>query len=249
VIVTTSFIVAATPRTGSTLLCEGLESTGIAGRPGEFFAPDFRVFWCRHWSMPEDASFETYLVAARSYGTTPNGVYGLKIQQGHVSDLAREASFVGEHFGGDNDDVLEYLFPGSQYVNLVRRDRRAQAISFYRALATNEWVKRPTEDEQRLVFQLPRPEAPLAFDANAIRDLEEQLARQQDAWERYFFKRAIAPLVIEYEALVQDYEGQIARTLEFLSLDASVAQTLPSPRTVRQADEHTAAWRVRLDHA
>ena len=34
---TRSYLVCATPRSGSTLLCEGLESTGVAGRPREYF--------------------------------------------------------------------------------------------------------------------------------------------------------------------------------------------------------------------
>jgi LPS sulfotransferase NodH len=32
-----SYLVCATPRSGSTLLCETLEQTGIAGRPREYF--------------------------------------------------------------------------------------------------------------------------------------------------------------------------------------------------------------------
>lgn len=244
---TRRFIVAATPRTGSNLLCEGLEATGTAGRPAEVFAPDFRPFWCRHWGLPEDASFSEFLAAATRHGTTSNGVFGLKIQKMHVAVLARQASFVGEYFEGENDDVLEFLFPGASYINTVRRDRRAQAISYYRALWTNEWVRRPTEDEQRLVFQLPpRAIDPPAFDGDAIQALEGEIARQQDSWDRYFWKRDITPLVMEYESLDADYTGQIARALEFLHLDASVVRTLPPPRLVRQADEMTDQWRQLL---
>src|SRR6201991_2549603 len=32
-----SYLVCATPRSGSTLLCEALKSTGVAGRPEEYF--------------------------------------------------------------------------------------------------------------------------------------------------------------------------------------------------------------------
>src|SRR5438309_9224996 len=34
---TRSYLVCATPRSGSTLLCETLEATGVAGRPREYF--------------------------------------------------------------------------------------------------------------------------------------------------------------------------------------------------------------------
>ena len=32
-----SYLVCATPRSGSTLVCHALEETGVAGRPGEYF--------------------------------------------------------------------------------------------------------------------------------------------------------------------------------------------------------------------
>jgi len=32
-----SYLMCATPRCGSTLLCDGLEATGLAGRPREYF--------------------------------------------------------------------------------------------------------------------------------------------------------------------------------------------------------------------
>src|SRR5687767_6906049 len=32
-----AYLVCATPRSGSTLLCEALKATGVAGRPGEYF--------------------------------------------------------------------------------------------------------------------------------------------------------------------------------------------------------------------
>jgi len=34
-----SYLICPTPRSGSTLLCEPLEGTGIAGRPDEYFQP------------------------------------------------------------------------------------------------------------------------------------------------------------------------------------------------------------------
>jgi LPS sulfotransferase NodH len=126
-----TYIVASTPRTGSSLLCEGLWQTGIAGRPGEVFAPDFRHLWYRRWCLNPHAGFDAYLRAAASNGTTPNGVFGFKIQWMHVPVLAREA-------GASPDTVLDVLFPGAVFVNTVRRDRRAQALSWYRAEVTGE---------------------------------------------------------------------------------------------------------------
>ena len=244
------YIVAATPRTGSNLLCEGLEATSIAGRPAEFFAPDFREHWCRHWCIGTDVSFCEYYNAAILYGTTGNGVFGLKIQQMHVKSLAASASFTDGHFYCGMGGVLEHMFPAAAYIQTIRSDRRAQAISYYRALATNEWVRRGTEEEQGQDFRLaPSIAGTPAFNADAIRALEADVAQQGEAWQQYFRDRGIVPLVIDYEALAEHYRETISQVLDFLGLPTDAAETIPPPRLVRQADELTKCWRDRLDAA
>jgi LPS sulfotransferase NodH len=233
-----SYIVASSPRTGSYLLCEGLESTGIAGRPTEVFSPEFQWIWRRRWSLGPAPCFQDYLAAALRHGTTSNGIYGLKIHWMHVSALARQADFPG-----NDSDVLDHLFPGAAYIRIVRRDRRAQAISFFRARATNEWWR---------IDGLPNDQSngcrPV-FDAGAILALEAEMARQDFAWEQYLRERAIQPMVIEYEALTQDYRGQVARALSFLGLDPHAARNIPPPRLVRQSDALTDEWRALLEAA
>lgn len=224
-----SYIVAATPRTGSSLLCEGLEATGIAGCPAEVFAPDFRGRWYKYWLLSQSASFSDYLDAAFRHGTTNNGMYGLKIQWMHIAVLARKLSFVG-----NSDDVLESLFPDAAFVNIVRRDRRAQALSWFRAITTNEWWR--FKGDQKT------PIEPI-FDGDTVRTLEAEIMQQQSAWEQYFLKRRIEPLVIEYEELSRDYQGQVARVLAFLHLNVSAAYLIPPPRLVRQSDDLTLRWR------
>jgi trehalose 2-sulfotransferase len=232
-----SYIVAASPRTGSTLLCQGLVDTNIAGHPTECFSPHLKDVWQERWGLSSHANFTEYFDCAIRFGTTANNVYGLKIHWMHINRFAQTASFVG-----DSEEVLQALFPGSLFINIVRRDRRAQAISFFRANTTKQWHARTNWINYKSET-FPEP----SFDADAIRKLEMRLARQQLAWEQYFRKRGLHPLTIEYEVLADDYKGQIARALRYLGLDESVAQGLPPSRLVRQADEITVAWRQRLD--
>jgi LPS sulfotransferase NodH len=231
-----SYIIASTPRTGSSLLCEGLTATGIAGRPSEVFAPILREEWNQYWSLDPDASFQDFLHAAFLHGTTDNGVYGLKIQWMHVATLAQEMSFQGERA-----EVLEHLIPGATFINIVRHDRRSQALSWFRAIATNEWWRTQSAENTRTPSEVP------ALDCTAVRSLEVEIEMQQQAWKRYFLMRGIEPLIVEYEELAQDYPGQIARVLAFLGLDASAASSLPPPRLVRQSDRFTEHWRRVMD--
>ena len=229
------YIVAATPRTGSSLLCECLLETGVAGRPAELFAPAFRGLWRKHLAVSPEATFDDYLREARRYGTTSNGVYALKIQWMHVGTLASEIGFQGP-----SDGVLESLFPGASFVNIVRRDRRAQAISWYRAIETSEWW--------RFSGDLRIKKRPV-LDVNSVLRLEEDIERQQLSWERYFRDRSITPLTVEYELLAGDYRAQTERVLRFLGLDFTTARSLPVPLLVRQSDDLNARWRERIELA
>lgn len=224
-----AYIVASTPRTGSNLLCEGLAATRVAGRPQEFFAPDFRDAWQKHWGLDDSVRPQEYVATALRHGTSQNGVVAFKIQWMHVAPLAAELGLPQAH-------VLSGLLPDAAFVNTVRRDRLSQALSWFRAIATREWSR---------LHDSPAPPAP-ALDAEAVRHLELHIAWQQTAWTDYFQRRGIVPLTVEYEALDCDYRGQIRRVLEFLGLDPCLADAIAPPRLARQADEVTARWRQRL---
>ena len=66
-----------------------------------------------------------------AFAATENGVRGVKIHWRHVVSLARTLGF-----RGDPGVVLEVLFPAAVFVNIVRADRRAQALSLFRAETT-----------------------------------------------------------------------------------------------------------------
>jgi trehalose 2-sulfotransferase len=227
------YIVASSPRTGSYLLCEGLETTGIAGRPTEVFSPEFHYVWKGRWRLPDDCSFATYFRAALRHGTTSNGVYGVKIHWMHVPRLAAWTGVAG--------DVLEHLFPGARFVHITRRDQRAQALSYFRALATNEWWRIEGVPNTQKNGHVP------VFDAAAVLALERQLQVQDQAWTTYFRARNSVPLTVEYEALAANYRGEVARVLDHLGLDATAAAAIPAPRLVCQSNEATATWRGWMD--
>lgn len=230
------YIVASTPRTGSNLFCECMEATGIAGNPMEAFAPDFKSIWYRRWSLPEDASFADYLQAAIHHGTR-NNVFGLKIQWMHVPGLARDAGLP------DNGDVLDALFACNRFINIIRRDRLAQAISWYRAIETNEWYRVQGSNSGPGNGLHPQ------FSPKGIRDLERHLEWQQHAWNHYFQKRGITPFIIEYEALAENHRTQTANALAFLGLNPERAFEMPPPRLMRQADDVSIRWQQLMEAA
>jgi LPS sulfotransferase NodH len=173
--VTTTYIIASTMRTGSYLLCEGLYATGCAGHPREIFCPERRKNYCGEWQLPPGISFEEYLRTAVRKGTTNNGVCGMKIHAHHVEPLARQCGEITKPWR-----ILARLFPTAQYIHLRRQDRRAQAISWYRAKITNEWYRISGETQDDLTGKEPQ------LDPSEIHRMEIELEHQDRRWEEFF---------------------------------------------------------------
>jgi LPS sulfotransferase NodH len=71
-----SYIICATPRSGSYLLCEALRNTGVAGQPTEYVSPTFESYWAAKWGTQ---TYREYLNKVLEVGTSANGVFGLKV--------------------------------------------------------------------------------------------------------------------------------------------------------------------------
>ncbi|HEV3271770.1 MAG TPA: Stf0 family sulfotransferase [Candidatus Methylacidiphilales bacterium] len=232
----TTYIIASTMRTGSYLLCEGLEATGRAGHPREIFCPERRKNYAGQWRLAPDIGFDDFLRASVEKGTTKNGVFGMKIHGHHVEPLARECGEAGGPWR-----VLRRLFPDAKYIHLRRHDRRAQAISWYRAVVTNEWWRIPGVKDWDLTGRQPE------FNGAEIHRLEIELERQEKAWAEFFTAEPVEVLDMDYETLAADYRGEVARVLAFIGEDPELAKKLPEPRMVRQRDGMTEEWRQRMD--
>src|SRR4051812_21571952 len=73
------YMICTNPRSGSWLLAEGLEGTGIAGHPREWFNEYEEREYPLRWGIPAPSgSYEQYLSRLLEEGTTANGVFGLK---------------------------------------------------------------------------------------------------------------------------------------------------------------------------
>ncbi len=70
-------MICATPRSGSTLLCEALQDTGVAGKPDEYFGPMHVPRWRDQWQV----SAVDYVDQVLEHGSTANGVFGVKIMK------------------------------------------------------------------------------------------------------------------------------------------------------------------------
>src|ERR1022692_3733513 len=123
-----SYIICCNPRTGSWLLAETIEKTGIAGRPREYFMPEHEQIVSAQHNL---RSFAAYLAWLRQAGSTPNGTLGIKAHRYQFADFVQRLTGVPPN--ASTDAQLREVFPDLRYVWLTRADRILQAISHYRA--------------------------------------------------------------------------------------------------------------------
>ena len=235
-----SYLVCATPRSGSTLLCEGLKATGVAGRPEEYFEalpatgrprtpddyladlddPEAHALLGAapspeappYSSLHDVEAHEDHLARVRAWGTTPNGVFGAKVMWGHVADPAA-------------------LYPRARYVWVRRRDIVRQAISFWRALQTQSW-----REEGAPGAGGPEPQ----YRFSAVRHLVDLLASHDAAWARFFDGRTV--LELTYEEIAADLPRALERTLEHLGVERPRDWPPALPAMRRQADGMSDIW-------
>jgi hypothetical protein len=102
----TSYFVCGTPRSGSWFLCGLLASTGVAGRPHEWFWRDTEEANRGAWDV---SSFPEYLARVRDAATTPNGVFGSKLMWGYTEDLLERLRQLGN--ASSDRSLIERYFP------------------------------------------------------------------------------------------------------------------------------------------
>jgi LPS sulfotransferase NodH len=260
-----SYLICTTPRSGSTLLCELLTGTGIAGTPDEYFqqlrstrqpmtARDY-LAGVANELIPQDDhtgeleqhdlydphrffNFEEYLDWVRDRATTPNGVFGAKIMWPYMAGLVDGLSTIpGNDAGMAPAEVFGRTFPRLHYVWLRRMDKVRQAVSLWRAIQTWHW-----RTDARAKSGAPAAVSQLRYSFEAIDHLRRQLIASDRAWEIYFEGTGIAALTLTYEDVVEDMHRTVTRTLDHVGIRYPAGTRYGVPDTARQADELSERW-------
>lgn len=241
-----AYIICGTPRSGSTLLCEMLWASRVAGRPNSFFRQQDIAEWADSWGVPhpsgvENAAFDrAYLAAMLQAGTAQTGIFGIRIMWGSMADTRRRLSrALGKD--GDVTDLLSLAFGQPLYLHVMRQDKIAQAISRLRAEQSGVWHL--SADGQ--VLEGSSTLQPIAYDRDRIADLVAELREHEAAWERFFADRRIEPLRLEYETTALDPIAALRRILLRLGLDPAAADNVAVP-TAKMSDSTSVQWAERF---
>jgi LPS sulfotransferase NodH len=163
-----SYLVCATPRSGSTLVCHALEETGVAGRPEEYFEalrhsgrprrPEEYFLGVEDQSIRDHlgersvgsdpqprsplwsrAAYDRYLEWAFEAGTTENGVFGAKLMWGYFGEFVSLLRNVPAYRDVPLAELMPTVFPDLTFVRVVRANKVRQAVSLWKAVQTATW--------------------------------------------------------------------------------------------------------------
>jgi LPS sulfotransferase NodH len=226
-----SYILCGTPRTGSTLLCSLLSSTGVAGKPESYFRELDQRKWAARFgvSISEDGEFDyaEFVAGALRSGSTANGVFAARVMWGTLSLIV---SGLDPHSGRRSDvDVLEGALGALRFVHLQRRDVVGQAVSWARAEQSAYWQH---GDEVRAEPRL---------DLEQVDNLVSTIQDHNAAWRSWFAAEAVEPLTVNYESLVTDPGKTVEEILGWIDTRPPIDWTPVSPHR-RQANEINADW-------
>jgi|SRR5579875_19530 len=232
-----SYLICATPRSGSSLLCETLDASQIAGHPQEFFWEGFEPIWRERWGA---ADYRAYLHGAIAEGTTPNGVFGAKIMRSHLDDFLTRVRTALNLPSERTTAVLEAIFPRLRYIWITRRDTVRQAVSHARAEQTGVW-----NDDGRDEIGARQP----TYDFERIDDLVRQIDEHNESWQGFFAANGIEPFHLIYEDLARAPEAAVIEILRHLGVDVPPDLHFRERRLRKQADSLSEEWvaRYRLE--
>jgi hypothetical protein len=229
-----SYLICSTMRSGSTLLTDGLIETGVAGRPLEFFDKQHHGQWINVLQSTSDADFFAKVL---KYGTSGNGVFGAKVHWVQIKNMAKIIDRPDAFLPDGTHDYLKDVFPNLHYIHLYREDTVRQAVSLFKAINTQKWWDREGEPLSG-TYEL----SPDAFNFAEIDALVHEMANREQKWWRYFKQRSIEPFTIKYEHFEDNYESTILQVLDYLKLEPPAGFKLSPPKLKKQADLLSEEW-------
>jgi LPS sulfotransferase NodH len=227
------YIIAATPRTGSWLLCDCLRQTGVAGRPAEYGVRGDEATWRKFYGFGSHRAYFDRLIPLH---TTPNGVFGLKLMWWQLTGLADDAhEYLGVRPLG-LDAITDLAGPVS-FIWMRRRDRLRQAVSWVRAEQTQRWSSQQAGGAEP------------SYDAESIASALARIEQQEMRWESLLSSQPAGTLPVFYEDFCRDVTGGLGRILQFLGLEFDLESNPVTPRLQKQAGSSSQTWirRARAD--
>jgi LPS sulfotransferase NodH len=267
----TSYLICSTPRTGSSLLCDSLRATGLAGRPEEYFQFRARTGEPRRpreyfeGLHPTEAEEIFAILGARSRGEEDEERYDpsrFPRYEDYLTWTIDEATTPNGVFGAKvmwgyfNGFVtgLRWAIPGRQRLPIGRLAPSVFPNLHY------VWMTR--QDKVAQAVSLWRalqswswssdqnPDANTAehlrYSYPAIRHLRSDIEQHDREWAEYFELCGATPHVVVYEDLRTFLPETVLGILEHMGLRTGRGVTIPQVKRRSQSDDLSRQWAERF---
>ncbi|BAZ45607.1 hypothetical protein NIES4102_26330 [Chondrocystis sp. NIES-4102] len=197
-----AYAIFTTPRSGSTYLCELLQSTNIAGYPSEHFRLATQ-------ELAHNCNFDYFRLLNNliKYRSTKNGIFGTKFISHFLFELQRTKP--------EFKKLFEYI---DKFILLVREDKIAQAVSIVLAQKTSVWHL--YDNSKKMDYQSKLGE--IKIDEALLTDVEQKytaIINQEARLKKILENNKIKSLEVIYEDVVIDPKLEVNKILDYLEID------------------------------
>jgi LPS sulfotransferase NodH len=223
-----ALFICAIPRSGSTLLCDLLQATGVAGNPMEYGVQDNEQTWRRTHGFSDHRNY--FIHYTHRLSVTSNGIFSAKLMFRQIASFVEDLKRYKSIDSGGTVETLDRAFGKPRYVQVLRRDRERQAISLVRAEQTSAWAS---------------PQAPRGspeYDPVRLDHTLALLQRLESGWnETLAHVDRSRKMTLHYEDIVEDMAGTVSSVLSWMQI-ADRPRPFRPPSMERQSDAMTEEW-------
>ena len=235
-----SYIICATPRCGSHLLAEALQTTGIAGKPDEYFLPN------KHGQLQNEAgviaerfgekSLEEFRQLVLELGSSSNNVFGIILHGTYLQSIINNFQNMPHYQTLNTADLFAEIFHNPKYIWIQRRDKVRQAISWLKASETGIWSQFKGAEIGLKLNKEPQ------YDYYIIDQYYKFFIELEKTWADFFETYQIEPFVVVYEELVEKYEQTQFELLDFLDISYDNKLVFSERMLQRQSTNSNHEW-------
>jgi LPS sulfotransferase NodH len=214
-----TLIVAATPRSGSTLLGRLVDTTGPFPRTDEYFND---VTYMNRYGIAEP-TVTRKMQEIDTLSRGPGNCISMKLFPPQMMQVLQH-------------NLLSTAFRNARFVFLTREDLLRQAISLYRASVSEQWLAATSGNSQAA-----------EYDASEIGRFVDQLADWNRWWNLFFAINDVPTLRLTYAGIEEDPVETVAQVMSFLGFNpAEHRADLSRIDMKKQRDQVTEEWRERF---
>lgn len=214
-----SYRIWHSPRVGSSLLCQLLKDTRVAGNPGEHFTLHGESSFAEKYQVE---NYEAFREAFWRLSTNGQGIAAVKNGAHYTYDQTfYKELFTWKGLPTDSDPelLLSDLLPNCKHILLVRNNKIRQAVSWWKAIQDQTWHLLPKQTYTKSsAFYSDK------YDFNALKHLYQEAVWRDVAAQDYLDQHGQTALTIAYEDLIAHPKIVLKRVLDYLEIDFDLQQ-------------------------